>query len=75
MTVLTLQVHATAVELSAAAVARQVWHGDELEPDQVELMNRQRGCGLYACSSTGRYGGRRLCCLLMTNSLVLMCLA
>ena len=33
------QAHATAVVLSAAAAARQVWHGDELEPDQVVLVS------------------------------------
>ena len=49
----------TPVGRSASDVARRVWHGDELEPDQVEPESRQRECGLYVCNSTGRYGGRR----------------
>ena len=53
------RVHSIAVGLSAAAAARQVWRGGELEPDQVGPENQQRVCGLYVCSSTGRYGGRR----------------
>ena len=55
----TLPVLSTPIELSAAAAARQGWRGGELEPDQVEPGSRQRGSGLYACSSTGRYDDRR----------------
>ena len=55
----TWRAHAIGVGLSAAAAARQGWHGGELGPDQVGLVSLQRGCGLYVCSSTGRYGGRR----------------
>ena len=58
-TVPTWRVHATEVVLSEAAAARRGWRGDELEPDQVGLVNRQRVCGVYVSNSTGRYGGRR----------------
>jgi len=55
----TWPVLSTPIELSAAAAARQEWHDDEPGPDQVGPGSRQMGYGLYACSSTGRYDGRR----------------
>ena len=50
------------------AAARQVWHGDGPELDQVGLQYHDIGCRACACRSTGRYGGRRLCYLLRTSS-------
>ena len=55
---LTWPVPSIPIVLSAAAAARQGWHDDELGPDQVGLVNRQRVCGVYVSNSTGRYGGR-----------------
>ena len=54
----TWRVHAIAVGLSAAAAARQGWHGDVPGPDLVGQVNRQMVCGLYVSNNTGHYDGR-----------------
>ena len=65
------RVHATLIALSAAAAARRGWRGGGAGLGLVGRRCPGSGCRAYACSSTGRCGGRRLCCLCWTSSLEL----